>query len=222
MFFYLSFLRPPPLQAPHYGTISITPQISNDLRTEPFENSQDLYFSWSLQTGKPFFNTTNTVTQPLKLTTWRPSIAYKEIPVPLPPGVRQGQSWRLIITGSVQSHGRSRPDTIDLSSEEIGKLVPFPVMSMPVFFSTIGTKVVSSKQEKIERMYSVRLSGSTGMRGIDREDGSVALLRFTEQTSFDLDKVSDKQSVFFFENEEFLMQYKVLFLYRKYGIAVLD
>ena len=217
MFFYLSFLRPPPLQASHHGTISITPQISNDLRTEPFENSQDLYFSWSLQTGQS--NTNNTTTKPLKLTTWRPSTAYKEIPVPLPPGVRQGQSWRLIITGSVQSHGRSRPDTIDLSSEEIGKLVPFPVMSMPVLFSTTGAKFVSSKQEKIERMYSVRLSGSTGIRGIDSEDGSVALLRFKEQTSFDLDKVSDKR-ILFQKYEEFLMPYKVLF--RKYGIAVLD
>ena len=223
MFLYLSFLRPPPLQAPHHGTISITPQISNDLRTEPLKNSQDLYFSWSLQTGKSLFNITNadsTTTKPLKLTTWRPSNAYKEIPVPLPPGVRQGQNWRLIITGSVQSHGRSRPDTIDLSSEEIGKLVPFPVMSMPVLFSTTGTKVVSSKQEKIERIYSVRLSGSTGMRGIDSEDGGVAFLRFTEQTSFDLDKVSDKQRFIFLENEEFLMPRKVLF--RKYGIAVLD
>jgi hypothetical protein len=193
MFFYLSFLRPPPLQAPHHGTISITPQISNDLRTEPFENSQDLYFSWSLQTGQ----SPNTITtKPLKLTTWRPSTAYKEIPVPLPPGIRQGQSWRLILTSSVQSHGRSRPDTIDLGNEEIGKLVPFPVMSMPVLFSTTGTKFVSSKQEKIERLYSVRLSGSTGMRGIDdTEDdgGSVASLRFTEQTSFDLDKVSVSQ-----------------------------
>lgn len=195
MFFYLSFLRPPPLQAPHYGTISITPQISNDLRTEPFENPQDLFFSWSLQTGQSLFDT-NTTTKPVKLTTWRPSTAYKEIPVPLPPGVRQGQSWRLIVTGSVQSHGRSRPDTIDLSSEEIGKLVPFPVMSMPVLFSTTGTKFVSSKQEKIERMYSVRLSGSTGMRGIDSEDSSVASLRFTEQTSFDLDKVSVNEHFF--------------------------
>ena len=185
MFFYLSFLRPPPLQAPHYGIVSITPQISNDLRTEPFENAQDLYFSWSLQS---LFNTNTTTTKPLKLTTWRPSTAYKEIPVPLPPHVRQGQSWRLIITGSVQSHGRSRPDTIDLGSEEIGKLVPFPVMSMPVLFSTTGTKSVSSKQEKIERMYSIRLSGSTGID--TSEEGSVASLRFTEQTSFDLDKVS--------------------------------
>ena len=94
----------------------------------------------------------------------------------------------MIITGSVQSHGRSRPDTIDLGSEEIGKLVPFPVMSMPVLFSTTGTKSVSSKQEKIERMYSIRLSGSTGID--TSEEGSVASLRFTEQTSFDLDKVS--------------------------------
>ena len=62
-------------------------------------------------------------------------------------------------------------------------MVPFPVMSMPVLFSTTGAKFVSSsKQEKleIERMYSVRLGGSTGMRGIDSEGGSVTLLRFTD------------------------------------------
>src|SRR5882757_11496043 len=105
MFFYLSFLRPPPLQASHYGIISITPQISNDLRTELFEISQDLYFSWSLQTSQSIPNTnTDITTKPLKLTTWRPSAAYKEIPVPLPPGLRQGQSWRLILTSTAQSH----------------------------------------------------------------------------------------------------------------------
>ena len=186
MFFYLSFLRPPPLQASHYGTISITPQISNDLRTEPFEKSQDLYFSWSLQTDR---SNTNTTTKPLKLTTWRPSTAYKEIPVPLPPGIRQGQSWRLILSGTAQSHGRSRPDTIDLGSEEIGKSAPFPVISMPVLFHAHGMKHVS-KQEKIERMYSVPLSGLTGTGGNNSEVGGVASLRFTEQTSFDLDKVS--------------------------------
>jgi protein N-lysine methyltransferase METTL21D len=192
MFFYLSFLRPPPLQASHHGTISITPQISNDLRTEPFENSQDLYFSWSLQTGQSISNIDTTTTKPLKLTTWRPSTAYKEIPVPLPPGICKGQSWRLILTGTAQSHGRSRPDTIDLGSEEIGKLVPFPVISMPVFFSTSGTKNVS-KQEKVERIYLVPLSGLT-----DTEVGGVASLRFTEQTSFDLDKVSVHEHLFIF------------------------
>ena len=186
MFFYLSFLRPPPLQAPPHGTISITPQISNDLRTELFENSQDLYFSWSLQTNQPL---TATTTKPLKLTTWRPSTAYKEIPVPLPPGVRQNQSWRLILTGTAQSHSNSRPDTIDLGSEEIGKSAPFPVISMPILFSARATKNVF-KQEKVERIYLLPLTGASG-DGINNSGiGSVASLRFTEQTSFDLDKVS--------------------------------
>ncbi|KAF8801323.1 hypothetical protein BYT27DRAFT_7115211 [Phlegmacium glaucopus] len=193
MFFYLSFLRPPPLQAPPYGTISITPQISNDLRTEPFESSQDLYFSWSLQTQtQPHISiSTNTTTKPIKLTTWRPSIAYKEIPVPVPPGVREGQSWRLILIGTAQSHGRSRPEAIDLSSEEIGKSLPFPVMSMPVLFSARGAKN-ASKQEKVDRIYLLPLNGLTGAGGpgedIESVDSSVASLRFTEQTSFDLDK----------------------------------
>ena len=98
----------------------------------------------------------------------------------------------MILTGTAQSHGRSRPDTIDLGSEEIGKLVPFPVISMPVFFSTSGTKNVS-KQEKVERIYLVPLSG---LEGIDTKVGGVASLRFTEQTSFDLDKVSAHELYF--------------------------
>ena len=185
MFFYLSFLRPPPLQTPPYGTISITPQISNDLRTEPFEGSQDLYFSWSLQTQP------HSTTKPLKLTTWRPSTAYKEIPVPVFTGVCQGQSWHLILTGTAQSHSHSRPHTIDLSSEEIGKFLPFPVISMPVLFTARGTKNVS-KQEKVERMYLLPLNGA----GDSGFDVGMASLRFTEQTSFDLDKVS--KNAFFF------------------------
>lgn len=193
MFFYLSFLRPPPLQAPPYGTISITPQISNDLRTDPFEGSQDLYFSWSLQTQtQPHASISNTTTKPLKLTTWRPSIAYKEIPVPVPPGVREGQSWRLTLTGAAQSHGRSRPDAIDLTSEEIGKSLPFPVISMPVIFSARGAKS-APKQVKIERMYLLPLNGTGGEEDVETVSNGVASLRFTEQTSFDLDKVSISQ-----------------------------
>ena len=105
----------------------------------------------------------------------------------------------MILTGTARSHGRSRPDTIDLGDEEIGKLVPFPVISMPVLFSAHGPKNLS-KQEKVERMYLVPLRG-----GIDSEIGSgAALLRFTEQTSFDLDKVSVNELFFYF-----LMSYRL-------------
>jgi hypothetical protein len=68
---------------------------------------------------------------------------------------------------------------------------------MPVFFGAHGTKNVS-KQEKVERIYSIPLSGS-GTGGIDTSEvgGVVASPIFTEQTSFDLDKVSESEHYFF-------------------------
>ncbi|KAF8972670.1 putative methyltransferase-domain-containing protein [Flammula alnicola] len=172
MFFYLSFLRPPPIQAAPYGTISITPQISNDLRTEPFDGSQDLYYSWSLDGPKPL------VTKANKFTTWRLSNSYKEIPVPVPPGVREGQRWRLIIMGQAQTNWQLHPESVDLSTTNVGQH-PFPVMSMPILFMGRGSKG-ASKQEMIERTYLVPC------RGEDKK--MLARLSFTEKTSFDLDK----------------------------------
>lgn len=99
----------------------------------------------------------------------------------------------MILTGTAQSHGRSRPDAIDLNSEEIGKSFPFPVISMPVLFSARGAKN-ASKQEKVERMYLLPLNGWTGA-DIETVGSGVASLRFTEQISFDLDKVSVSQRV---------------------------
>lgn len=71
MFFYISFLRPPPTSCSN--AVSITPQIANDLRTELMDGVQDIYYSWlSVATGQE--------TKPMKLTTWRgQSSAYKEI-----------------------------------------------------------------------------------------------------------------------------------------------
>lgn len=34
MYWYLSFLRPPPVSAPLGEAVVITPQVANDLRTE--------------------------------------------------------------------------------------------------------------------------------------------------------------------------------------------
>ena len=53
MFYYISFLRPPPVQAGPYGTVSITPQISNDLRTDALDTPQDLYYAWALHAPLP-------------------------------------------------------------------------------------------------------------------------------------------------------------------------
>jgi len=179
MFFYISFLRPPPLQSALSANIPITPQIANDLRTEHFDGSQDIYYSWS-----PSSTTQNEQpTTPIKLTTWRQSNAYKEIPVPPPHGVREGQQWRLLLTGDANPSSRSSPVAIDLNDKIVGK-APFPVMSMPILFTSRAPPKKSAKQEQIERVYDLRPAKGSG----EHLDGGVSL-RLVEQTSFDLDKV---------------------------------
>ena len=169
MFFYISFLRPPATQSYPSGTISITPQVANDLRTEPFDGAQEIYYSWSPvnpNSAEPY----PAISAPQKLTVWRQSSAYKEIPVPLPQGLREGQSYRLVLT----AHGQGRPHIINLAASDLGTR-PFPVLSMPVLFSSRGR---AGKQEQIERVYRIPLQAGTN-----------GFLTVREQTSFDLDKV---------------------------------
>jgi protein N-lysine methyltransferase METTL21D len=174
MFVYISFLRPPPVQVAISGTVSITPQISNDLRTEPFHGSQDIFYSWA-QVQSAQRDDIVILAKPKKLTTWRQSNAYKEIQVPLPPGLRSGQSWRLILSAQSHIEGAHHFSTIDLYDRALGT-VPFPLISMPIHFGVKGAKR-DGKQEKIERMYRLQA------------DEAGPLLRIMEQTSFDLDKV---------------------------------
>ncbi|KAF9266770.1 hypothetical protein L218DRAFT_996333 [Marasmius fiardii PR-910] len=175
MFFYISFLRPPPLQTLPSSQIRITPQIANDLRTEPFEGSHDIYFSWSPANDDPHSLQT---TKPTKLTIWRQENAYKEITVPLPPNVREGQKWRLVLSPTSDP----RELWIDLQSKEALGKQPFSAISKPILFTKFAGKS-SGKQEQIERAY--RFSPT-----LDSQDGGSGevTLRITEQTSFDLDK----------------------------------
>lgn len=183
MFFYISFLRPPPLRAAPFGTIPITPQIANDLRTENFHGSQDIFYAWALEAESSLSKLKNheTITKPIKLTTWREANAYKEIPVPVPPGVSPGQSWRLLLSAvpSVNSASGSVV-TIDLNNIALGSL-PFPVLSMPIVFAQgVGKGGGGGKQEQVERVYQL-------LPAVD--DVPAVVLKITEQTSFDLDKV---------------------------------
>lgn len=171
MYLYISFLRPPPEAISLAGSISITPQISNDLRTEPFAGSQDIYYSWSQETTTSRSEAI-VASKALKLTTYRSNSAYKSITVPPPHGARAGQSWRLALTA--QASGTSH--IINLMGEKVG-LEPLPVMSMPIMFGQRGG--AGQKQEQIERMYRMVGPG---------EAGNIFML-IREQTSFDLDKV---------------------------------
>ena len=193
MFFYLSFLRPPPIQAPLHGTISITPQISNDLRTEPFDSDQNIYYSWTLESSlgsKPELRST-IATKPTKLTTWRSSSAYKEITVPVPLSVQEGQKWRLALTCQAQGYGIDNPTYINLMESDVG-LRPFPVVTMPISFSS-KVPVGGSKREKqvmIERTYLLPFSTAAPAVQQHEQAKQVAFLKFAERTSYDLDKVN--------------------------------
>ncbi|CDO69672.1 hypothetical protein BN946_scf184851.g60 [Trametes cinnabarina] len=172
MFFYISFLRPPATHSNPSGSITITPQVANDLRTEPFDGAQDIYYSWSpVNPARP--EPYPSITIPQKLTVWRQSSAYKEIRVPLPQGLQDGQSYRLVLT----AHGQGRPHIINLAAHDLGAR-PFPVLSMPILFSSRGRAAhAGEKQEQIERVYRLPLHA-----------GENGFLTVREQTSFDLDK----------------------------------
>ena len=184
MFFYLSCLRPPLVVASPSSPITLTPQIANDLRTEPFEGVQDVYYSWLQEApGKPpvFIATT-------KLTTYRQATAYKEIPVPLPKGLRENQNWTLILTAS----NKSPPEcAIPLGADDLGA-TPFAALSMPIAFNLRAAKS-GQKQEQIERIYNfpvTRLSQGEVSELSPVPQLVKVSLRIREQTSFDLDKVA--------------------------------
>ncbi|KAJ7504410.1 putative methyltransferase-domain-containing protein [Mycena galericulata] len=139
MFFYISFLRPPPTTCSN--AISITPQIANDLRTELFEGEQDIYYKWqSVETGEE--------TKAVKLTTWRgEASAYKEIPVPLPRSSRTQGAWRMVLESTASSSG------VRLDAESA---LPFGVTSMPILLGRAQSNKAKAKlQDQIERVYTL-------------------------------------------------------------------
>jgi protein N-lysine methyltransferase METTL21D len=162
MYFYISFLRPPPTAAsPSARTIAITPQVANDLRTELFPGAVDLYYVWA--PTSPALR----ATRPAKLTTWTAASAYKELAVGLPPGVRDGQAWTLVLSTALVG---PRIALSDAGS------TPFAVLSMPIDF-TARASAAPAKQERIRRVLSL---------------GADVDIAITEQTSFDLDKVGPR------------------------------
>lgn len=148
-----------------------------------YENPCDLFFTWipepSTSNGLKFE----------KLTTWRSSTLYKPISVPLPRGVKPGQTWKLAVR-TILGSGRANENIplIDLGTNDFGN-TPFPVLSLPISFSSHphpnrgpsgkGSSAKVEKQEEIERQFFV-----------SKDDlGEPISLTIKEQTSFDLDKV---------------------------------
>jgi hypothetical protein len=161
MFYYLSFLRPPPSYSALTTPIPITPQIANDLRTEPFPGIIDIFYYWTSP------GSSAPLTKPIKLTTWRQANAYKPLSALPPPHILCGALYCLVLTVATHS-----ADPIDLCDPALG-IHPLPVSSLPIAFPVrVAGKI--AKQDAVERAFRVRDS----------------VLRVREQTSFDLDKVS--------------------------------
>src|ERR1700754_3881602 len=116
MFVYLSFLRPPPLQAKPNAQISIAAQIANDLRTELWESHTDVYYHWVSTTSR---------TRNVKLFTWKPEDAYKVISVIPPPITANNRKWALCLNARTSITADSPIDLLRLPE-------PLPVLSIPI------------------------------------------------------------------------------------------
>lgn len=170
MFYYLSFLRPPPSSAVLGAPISLTPQVSNDLRTENYPGAVDVFYHWQDAASGAQLSSI------VKLTTWRETNAYKELSISPPPLRKAGQAT-LVLTSTQTPTARD----LDLRSPKCGK-EPLSVHSAPISFSP-RLPGKASKQESVERVF----------RLLDSEENGT--LRMKEMTSFDLDKVRFKDCV---------------------------
>ncbi|CDZ98689.1 Putative N2,N2-dimethylguanosine tRNA methyltransferase [Phaffia rhodozyma] len=163
MYYYLSFLRPPPRTTDTVTPFVITPQIANDLRTEILESTLQIFYQWIQGPSS------STTAQPVhSLTTWlgSPSV-YKPLSIPPPLGIRSGQSWTLSLfarpcSGNSNSSSACNSITdsgarmnserslweLDLSSALDGEaVVPFPVLSESIRF--ISTPESGGGKKKI-------------------------------------------------------------------------
>jgi hypothetical protein len=183
MFFYLSFLRTPPHSSLQSSPVVFTPQVSNDLRTELFPTSIDLYYWWISCTPQ---NDLTRLSEPTKLTTWRQENAYKPLRIPPPPKNAVGAAGRIDCSLALSTAPIVASSVIDLRDPEIGR-VPLPVCTLPIRISQSSQRdsrvggaatTTTAKQEAITRTFRLF-------------DGDPSpLMRVKETISFDLDKVT--------------------------------
>ena len=202
MFFYFSFLRTPPQSSLQSSSVVFTPQVTNDLRTEPFPTSVDIYYWWISYAPEP--QNITRLSEPAKLTTWRQENAYKPLQIPPPPsknligaaaaGPGPGIDCSLVLAPAPTVAS----SVIDLRDPEIGR-VPLPVCSLPIRIlispqqqgrrrrdggAAAATSTKSSKQEAIIRSFRIF---DDGLRAGDVQ---TSLIHIKETVSFDLDKVT--------------------------------
>jgi hypothetical protein len=185
MFFYFSFLRTPPQSGSQSSSVVFTPQVTNDLRTEPYPSSIDIFYWWISYTPQ---NVTR-LSEPAKLTTWRQENAYKPLQIPPPSKKLIGAAAEIDCSLVLTPAPSVTSSVIDLRDPEIGR-VPLPVCSLPIRISVSPqqqqrrdvantTTTKSPKQEAITRSF----------RLFDDDGDAIPLMQIQETISFDLDKV---------------------------------
>ncbi|TRM65377.1 hypothetical protein BD626DRAFT_217798 [Schizophyllum amplum] len=213
MFYYLSFLRPPPTfcspsststnapkgqkakpkgaAGPSSSLLSITVQIGNDLRTEALVDpaGRDIFYSWIKDTsnvsGGASSTAPQTTTPPAKITTYRTDSAYKEVPVPIPRLAKQGEMWRLALWCDPPKRSNARPRLAPRIAIDLwdAALGSGP---LPVLSQpiTFDARVhAPEKQVRIDRVYRLGPFASASDAAADE-----LLLTITEHTGYDLDK----------------------------------
>src|SRR6266478_2226479 len=201
MFFYFSFLRTPPQASLQSSSVVFTPQVTNDLRTEPFPISVDIFYLWIECTRNGPQNVTR-LSEPAKLTTWRQENTYKPLHIPPPPskklieaaaGPGIGCSLVLAPTPIVSS------SVIDLRDPEIGR-VPLPVISLPIRISIsppqqrrdgAATATVTSTTNKSLKQEAITRTFRLFDDGLGDVPTRTPLMQIKETVSFDLDKVTE-------------------------------
>ncbi|KAK8861485.1 hypothetical protein IAR55_002306 [Kwoniella newhampshirensis] len=148
MYWYISFLRPPPVSvASTADGITITSQVANDLRTELRYEPTTIHYQW-----QQLLDTTPAAPLPSQeLTTFLPPAStYRTLHIPLPPRLQIGQRWRLglfspsLSSASSSPNGTAGPSSstlLDLTSDEPG--LPLGVWSEGIIVvrpdsSTVG------------------------------------------------------------------------------------
>lgn len=153
MFYYLSFLHPPPSEAT--DSIEIIPLITTDRNRNIYNGTRDIFYAWMLSSSSHLVTTT-----PVKLASPRGELVQKKrkktgeettqkaISVPLPLDAQPGQSWRLILMAKL-----SQSEILLGSTSSIGR-EPFPVISMPIQVVSKLSKSAGKREEcDAERVY---------------------------------------------------------------------
>ena len=205
MFFYFSFLRTPPQSSSQSSSVVFTPQVTNDLRTEPFPTSMDIYYWWISYMPEP--QNVTRFSEPAKLTTWRQENTYKPLQISPPPskfliGAAAEPDLGIDCSLVLSPAPIVASSVIDLRDPEIGR-VPLPVCSLPIRITipsqqprqrrrnggAAATSTKSSKQEAIIRTFRIFDDG------LGVGDVQTPLIHIKETVSFDPDKVT---GIYFF------------------------